>query len=61
MEIAIRDEYTRHKNLTITSQEEYRAARKVTMLIISIGDQMVAVLSSEVKAAIEALEEDDQR
>ena len=61
MEIAIRDEHTRHKNLVITSQEEYRAARKVTMLIISIGDQMVAVLSSEVKAAIEALEEDDQR
>jgi len=42
--------------LVIMSRGEQRADRNVTIFIISIGNEKVEVLSTEVRAAIEALE-----
>jgi len=49
------------KKLVITGRGRQRAGRNVTLLIISIGNERVEVLSTEVRAAVEALEKDDQR
>ena len=44
------------KKLVIMNRRKQRAGRNVTLLIISIGNEKVEVLSTEVRAAIEALE-----
>ena len=58
MQITIRNQDMAQpdKKLVITGRGRQRAGRNVTLLIISIGDERVEVLSTEVRAAIEALE-----
>ena len=58
MQITIRNQNIAQpdKKLVIMGRGRQRAGRNVTLLIISIGDERVKVLSTEVRAAIEALE-----
>ena len=59
MQITIRNQdigQESRRDLDISSRKAVWATGDITLLIISIGNEKVEVLSSEVRAAVEALE-----